>query len=585
MKGYVILLKYLKPYKLRLFFAILCLYGATGTQLFLPWIMKDVIDKVLINKDVFLLNAIVFGLVIMFILRGFFVYGQQYLMAFIVQRVMVDIRYNLFSSMMSGRGLTYYEKKKTGAIMSFFTNDVQALQSAIVGHGIDFVTETFVLVFSIASMTYIDWKMTLLLFITVPLLAFAVDKIGKRIRREGGQVQAELAELTSLLQEVLSGVRVVKSFAREDHENSRFRIQIFRNLKAVMRATRATALLTPIVEFLATLGIAALIWYGGYEVISGKLTPGELVTFLVFAVNLSNPLKRISRTWANLQLSMAAADRIFGELDFIPEIKDDDNATSLVVTRGRVEFDHVNFSYNPNEPVLNDFNFTADPGQVVALVGHSGAGKTTLVNLIPRFYDIQSGAIRIDGQDIRNVTQKSLREAIGIVPQETLLFSGNIRENIRYGRLDATDDEIIQAAKAANALEFIEKMPLGFDTPVGERGMMLSGGQRQRIAIARAILKNPQILILDEATSALDTESERLVQAALDVLLKSRTSFIIAHRLSTIFKADIILVMKNGQIAEKGTHHDLLEKDGIYKKLCETQFGKENMEEIIKDDQ
>lgn len=585
MKGYITLLKYLKPYKLRLFFAILCLYGATATQLFLPWIMRDIIDKVLINKDLFLLNAIVIGLIVMFILRGFFVYGQQYLMAYIVQRVMVDIRYKLFSSMMSGRGLVYFEKKKTGAIMSFYTNDVQALQSAIIGHGIDFVTESFILVFSLGSMLYIDWKMSFLLFVTVPLLAFSVDRIGKRIRRAGGQVQAELAELTSLLQEVLSGVRVVKSFAREDHENDRFRTQIFRNLKAVMRATRASALLTPIVEFLATLGIAALIWYGGNEVISGKLSPGELVTFLVFAVNLSNPLKRISRTWANLQLSMAAADRIFGELDFTPEVKDADNPTSLVVTQGRVEFDHVNFSYNPKEPVLNDFNFTAEPGQVVALVGHSGAGKTTLVNLIPRFYDIQSGAIRIDGQDIRNVTQKSLREAIGIVPQETLLFSGNIRENIRYGRLDATDDEILQAAKAANALEFIEKMPLGFDTPVGERGMMLSGGQRQRIAIARAILKNPQILILDEATSALDSESERLVQAALDVLLKSRTSFIIAHRLSTIFKADVILVMKNGQIAEKGTHQDLLEKDGIYKKLCETQFGKENIEEIKKDDQ
>lgn len=585
MKGYIILLKYLKPYKVRLFFALICLYGATATQLFLPWIIKDVIDKVLIDKNLALLNLIVMGIIGMFILRGFFVYGQQYLMAYIVQRVMVDIRYRLFSSMMSGRGLSYYEKKKTGAIMSFFTNDVQALQSAIVGHGLDFVTETFILVFSVVSMTYIDWKMTLLLFVTVPLLAFSVDRLGKKIRAAGGQVQAELAELTSLLQEVLSGVRVVKSFAREEHENERFSAQIVRNLKAVMRATRATALLTPIVEFLATIGVAALIWYGGNEVINGRLTAGELIAFLIYSINLSNPLKRISRTWANLQLSMAAADRIFGELDFIPEVKDADNATSLVVYQGRVEFEHVNFSYNPNEPVLNDFNFTAEPGQVVALVGHSGAGKTTLVNLIPRFYDIQSGAIRIDGQDIRNVTQKSLREAIGIVPQETLLFSGNIRENIRYGRLDATDDEIIQAAKAANALEFIDKMPLGFDTPVGERGMMLSGGQRQRIAIARAILKNPQILILDEATSALDTESERLVQAALDVLLKSRTSFIIAHRLSTIFKADIILVMKNGQIAEKGTHHDLLEKDGIYKKLCETQFGKENMEEIKKDDQ
>lgn len=578
MKGYITLLKYLGPYKKRLFLAIVCLFGATGTQLFLPWIMKDVIDKVLISKDMALLNTIVIAIILMFILRGFFVYGQQYLMAFIAQRVMVDIRYNLFSSMMSRRGLSYYGNNKTGRLMSFYTNDVNALQSAIVGHGIDFTTEVFILIFSVASMTYIDWKMTFLLFITVPALAFAVDRIGKRIRREGSQVQSELAELTSLLQEVLSGIRVVKSFAREDHENDRFRDQVFRNLKAVMRATKATALLTPIVEFLATLGIAALIWYGGSEVISGRLTPGELITFLMFAVNLSNPLKRISRTWANLQLSMAAADRIFGELDFIPEIEDKPNAPKMNAPYGRVEFDHVNFFYNPDEPIIKDFTFTAEHGQIVALVGHSGAGKTTLVNLIPRFYDIQSGHIRIDGQDIKDVAQQSLREKIGMVPQETLLFSGSIMENIRYGRLDATDDEIIAAARAANATEFIDKMPLGFATPVGERGMMLSGGQRQRIAIARAILKNPQILILDEATSALDTESERLVQSALDVLLKGRTSFIIAHRLSTIFKADVILVMKDGQIVEKGTHAELLAKCGVYTKLYETQFGKENTE-------
>lgn len=573
MQGYISLLKYLKPYKKKLILAIVCLYGATGTQLFLPWVIKDVIDKVLINKDMFLLNVIALGLVFMFMLRGFFVYGQQYLMAYIVQRVMVDIRQKLFSYMLYFRGLSYFEKNKTGRLMSFFTNDINALQSAIVGHGIDLITESFVLIFSVLSMLYLNWRLTALLFVSVPLLAVTVDKLGKKVRMAGGKVQAERAELTALLQEILSGIRVVKSFAREEHESSRFQGQQDRNLRAVMRATQASSLLTPVIEFLAVIGIAGLIWYGGKQVIDGKLTPGQLVTFLIFSSNLSNPLKRISRTWASLQMSMAAADRIFGAMDFIPEVQDAPDARLVRADNGRVEFDDVTFSYIPGKAVISGMSFTAEPGQMVALVGPSGAGKTTVANLIPRFYDVDSGHIRVDGQDIKKVTQKSLRDIIGVVPQETFLFYGTIRENISYGRLDATDEEIYAAAKAANAAEFIDKLPARFNTVVGERGVNLSGGQRQRIAIARAILKNPRILILDEATSALDTESEKLVQEALDRLLESsRTSFVIAHRLSTICKADVILVIKDGRIAEQGTHSELLLCDGLYRRLYETQF-------------
>lgn len=573
MQGYISLLKYLKPYKKKLILAIVCLYGATGTQLFLPWVIKDVIDKVLINKDMFLLNVIALGLVFMFMLRGFFVYGQQYLMAYIVQRVMVDIRQKLFSYMLYFRGLSYFEKNKTGRLMSFFTNDINALQSAIVGHGIDLITESFVLIFSVLSMLYLNWRLTALLFVSVPLLAVTVDKLGKKVRMAGGKVQAERAELTALLQEILSGIRVVKSFAREEHESSRFQGQQDRNLRAVMRATQASSLLTPVIEFLAVIGIAGLIWYGGKQVIDGKLTPGQLVTFLIFSSNLSNPLKRISRTWASLQMSMAAADRIFGAMDFIPEVQDAPDARPVRADNGRVEFNDVTFSYIPGKAVISGMSFTAEPGQMVALVGPSGAGKTTVANLIPRFYDVDLGHIRVDGQDIKKVTQKSLRDIIGVVPQETFLFYGTIRENISYGRLDATDEEIYAAAKAANAAEFIDKLPARFNTVVGERGVNLSGGQRQRIAIARAILKNPRILILDEATSALDTESEKLVQEALDRLLESsRTSFVIAHRLSTICKADVILVIKDGRIAEQGTHSELLLRDGLYRRLYETQF-------------
>lgn len=573
MQGYISLLKYLKPYKKRLFCAIICLYGATGTQLFLPWIIKDVIDKVLIQKNILLLNIITVSLVFMFVLRGFFVYGQQYLMSYVVQHVMVDIRQKLFSYILYFRGLSFFEKNKTGRLMSFFTNDVNALQSAIVSYGIDLVTESFVLIFSVVSIIYLNWRMAAILFISVPLLAVAVDKLGKRVRKAGGKVQQELAELTALLQEILSGIRVVKSFAREEHESGRFSGQLDRNLRAVMRATQATSLLTPVIEFLAAVGIAGLIWYGGKQVVDGAITPGQLVTFLIFSTNLSNPMKRISRTWAGLQMSMAAADRIFGQLNFIPEVQDAQNAEPLCVSDGRVEFEHVSFSYTPGETVINDFTFTAQPGQVVALVGPSGAGKTTLVNLIPRFYDVDSGEIRIDGQDIKKVTQKSLRDVIGVVPQETFLFYGTIRENISYGKLDATDEEVRAAAAAANAMEFIDKLPKGLSTVVGERGVNLSGGQRQRIAIARAVLKDPHILVLDEATSALDTESEHLVQEALDKLLENRTSFVIAHRLSTVCKADVILVIKNGAVIEQGTHAELLEMEGLYHKLYETQFS------------
>jgi len=472
------------------------------------------------------------------------------------------------------RGLSFFEKNKIGRLMSFFTNDVNALQGAVVDHGIDLITESFVLFFSVCSMLYLNWRMALLLFITTPVLAVTVDKLGKKVRKAGAGVQAELAELTALLQEILSGIRVVKSFAREEHESGRFEWQLDRNLRAVMRATQARSLLTPVIEFLAVVGIAALVWYGGLQVINEQMTPGQLVTFLVFSSNLSNPLKRISRTWASLQSSMAAADRIFGQLEFIPEVQDAPKAEPIRVTEGRVVFNKVNFSYVPQKRVINDFSFTVQPGQMVALVGRSGAGKTTLANLIPRFYDLDSGEILIDGQDIKTVTQKSLRDIIGVVPQETFLFYGTIRENISYGKLDASDEEVRAAAAAANALEFIDKLPKKLDTIVGERGVNLSGGQRQRIAIARAILKDPSILILDEATSALDTESEKLVQDALNRLLQNRTSFVIAHRLSTICKADVILVIKDGRIAEYGTHSELLcQEQGVYHSLYETQYA------------
>ena len=334
--------------------------------------------------------------------------------------------------------------------------------------------------------------------------------------------------------------------------------------------------MTPSVEFLAAISVTVIIWFGGYEVVNGQMTAGSLVAFLTYAVNLANPVKRLSRVYGNLQRAMAAVDRVFHVIDLKETITDKPDAKELPKVKGHVVFDHVSFEYKKGVPALSDVSLEVKPGQMIAFVGPSGAGKSTIANLIPRFYEVTSGSISIDGFDIRDVTVSSLRKQIGIVPQETMLFSTTVRENIRYGRLDATDEEVEMAAKAANADTFIRELPNGYDTKIGERGLNLSGGQRQRMAIARAILKNPQILILDEATSALDTESEKIVQAALDKLMVGRTSFVIAHRLSTIFNADQIYVIDNGHIKEHGTHEELLKLGGLYSYLYNIQFSKKN---------
>lgn len=579
MNVYLRLIQYVKPYRGKLILAVICLLGASATQLFLPWVIKDVIDKVFIEKDVQLLNIIIGVIIVMFILRGFFVYFQNYLMSFVSEKAMIDLKEDFFKKIQRF-SMSFYEKKTTGAMLSHFTNDINGLQTAMLTSGVEFITELFVLIVSIGSMFYLNWKLTVLIFLAAPIIAIAVDRFGKRIRSVGGLVQERTSEITSLLQEMLSGIWVIKSFAREEYEFGKFQSQNARNFRTSMKAVRISSLLTPVVELLAAFGIAGVFWYGGMAVIEGEMTPGALIAFLFYAVNLSNPLKRISRTVAALQKSLASADRVFAVMDISPEIQDATDAEKLVKVQGEVSFQNVSFEYVKGRSAISKFTFTARPGQTIALVGPSGSGKSTLVNLLPRFYEITEGIIQIDGQDIRGVTQKSLREQIGIVPQETMLFSGTVMENIRYGRLEATDEEVKAAAKAARAEEFIEQLPQGYHSEIGERGVTLSGGQRQRLAIARAILKNPQILILDEATSALDTESEKLVQEALETLMKNRTAFIIAHRLSTIFGADVILVIDQGKLVEQGTHEELLNQEGIYAKLYRTQFGEST--EIIK---
>ena len=571
MNNYKRLLLYAKPYSGRLMLAFLFTSVAAAGNLFVPWILKDVIDKVLMNKDIFLLNTIAVTIVIVFFIRGICFYAQTYLMSYVGQKVIIDIREAVYRKLQF-LSLGYFEKRQTGTIMSYVTNDVGALQGSIIESATDFVTEMSILIGSLALMFNLHWKLSLLTLITMPLVAKAMDLFGKKLKRTSGIMQERAADITAVLQETISSVRVIKSFVREEYEIARFVKENYANFRAQMKNAQVMATLTPVIELIAAIGVTFLIWYGGFEVINGNLTAGALIAFLVYATNLANPIKRLSRIYGNVRKAMAAAERVFSVLDEKTDIVEKENATELKAVIGKVDFKAVTFKYNENEVILKDINLEVKAGQMVAIVGPSGAGKTTIVNLLPRFYDPVAGNIYIDDVNIADVTLASLREKIGIVPQETVLFNGSIYDNILYGDLTATTEEVMAAAKAANAHDFIMQMADQYQTQIGERGSKLSGGQRQRIAIARAILKNPRILILDEATSALDTESEKLVQDALDKLMVGRTSFVIAHRLSTILQADMIIVMEKGQIVEQGSHEELLKLDGLYSGLYKLQF-------------
>lgn len=573
MRNYKRLLAYIRPYLKRLFVAIIFIILAASANLYLPWIIKDMVDDVLAAKNMMMLNFIAISIVVVFAFRGVFYYGQSYLVSYIGQRVVIDIREVLFRKFQR-LPIAYFDKHQTGETMSYLTNDVNAMQNALVDNLIEAVTESAILVGSLIMMVYLDWKLSLLTLVVIPLVGQAMKIFGRKIKITAKVIQERLADITSLLQESISSIRVVKSFVREDYEIKRFCKENDLNFQAAMKNIQLTSMLTPTVELLAAIAVTFIVWFGGYEVVNGEITAGALIAFLTYAVNLANPVKRLSRVYGNIQKAMAAVDRVFDVIDLEETVKNKENAVDLPEVKGSVSIQSVTFSYSQDKPpALKKLSLVAKPGEMIAFVGPSGAGKSTVANLIPRFYDVNEGAILIDGHDIRDVTLESLREQIGIVPQETLLFSSTVRENIRYGRLDATDEEVEAAAKAANADVFIKELSESYDTMIGERGLNLSGGQRQRIAIARAILKNPRILILDEATSALDTESEKIVQAALDKLMVGRTSFVIAHRLSTIFHADHIYVIDNGEIAEHGTHDELLKLGGLYYSLYQIQFA------------
>ena len=567
---YLRLLRYLRPYVPQTIMAVACMLLATSASLYVPWIVRDVIDGVLVNKDILLLNVITVGIIVVFALRGFFVYGQNYLMAYVSQKIVIDLRESLFRHFQR-LSVSYFDRSRTGKVLSYMTNDVGALQGALAQNVIELSTESLTLIGSLVAMFYLHWQLALLTLITVPLVAQAMKLFGAKLRKASGTMQQRAAEITSVLQEMIVSVRLIRLFVREDYETDRFMRENDNNFAAQMKAAQLSATLSPVIEFLAAIAVTVIIWYGGREVINGNLTSGSLIAFLVYAVNISNPVKRLGNVYGSIQRAVAAADRVFEVLDTLPEIEDAPDAIELPVVKGDVSFNQVSFEYRTGEAALKNLTIEVPAGQILAIVGPSGAGKSTIANLLPRFYDPQAGAICIDGVDIRKITVRSLREQIAMVPQETILFNASIYENILYGRLDADKASVIEAAKAANAHDFIMQLPDGYETQIGERGSQLSGGQRQRIAIARAILKNPRILILDEATSALDAESERVVQDALDKLMVGRTTFVIAHRLSTIQRADKILVMEKGRLIECGRHTELLDAGGLYCKLYSLQ--------------
>ncbi|MEM7335553.1 MAG: ABC transporter ATP-binding protein, partial [Chloroflexota bacterium] len=527
------------------------------------------------------LNLLTIGLLVVFIVQAIFSFAHQLSLAFVGERVIADIRVEVFGHLQS-LSLQFFADYRTGEVVSRLTNDVSLLQNAVTSNLVSLLRQAILLVGASIFLFILDWRLTLVILTGVPIMSLTIVWLGRKIRKASRAVQDALAESANVVEETVSGIRIVKSFAREPHEIGRFASKINDVFNAAMEQARIRAILSPLIGFMAFASIGITLWFGSLQVLEGRLTAGGLVAYLVYTLMVATPVAALAGLYAQFQSALGATERVFDLLDTQPDIVSSDGAPRLPEVNGRVLFENVSFHYNDRAEILNNVNFEAAPGQIIALVGPSGAGKTTLVNLIPRFYDVLNGRIFIDDHDIREVAVDSLRQQIGIVPQETILFSESVYENIRYGNLEATKEEVEAAAKAANAHDFIvNELTDGYETLVGERGIKLSGGQRQRVAIARAILKNPRILILDEATSSLDSESESLVQDALERLMNGRTSFVIAHRLSTIMNADWILVLENGRIVEQGPHSELIQDpDGLYNRLHTIQFANKTDKEL-----
>ncbi len=572
----------IRPYVGWIVAAIICMALVATATAASAWLMKPVINDVFFAKNETLLWIIAAAVFITFAIKGLANYGQSVLMSYVGQRIITDTQHRLYAHL-TRMELGFFHDNPTGNLISRFTIDINmmraAVSNALTGLGKDFLS----LIGLVGVMFWQDWQLGLIAFVVFPVAVIPIARLGKRMRKVTVNTQEEMGQFTTLLEQTFQGARVVKSYGMEEYEKSRLRAIAERVFSLVFQAARVRSLASPIMESLGGVAITLVITYGGFRVIHDNMDPGSFFSFITALLLAYEPMKRLANLNATLQEGLAGAQRLFQLLDREPTIQEKPNAKALAITGGGIKLKDLQFSYVTGQAALADMSFDVPAGKTVALVGPSGAGKSTILNLIPRFYDVDNGRIAIDGTDVQDVTFESLRGAMALVSQEITLFDDTIRANIAYGRPDASEDEIIKAAKNAAAHDFIMEMPVGYDTYVGERGTKVSGGQRQRLAIARAMLKNAPILLLDEATSALDTESERHVQSALTELMHGRTTLVIAHRLSTVMDADLIHVINQGKLVESGSHTELIAQDGIYARLYQQQFRDEDQQQAAND--